>query len=178
MLALAAGLAAKSASPPSSGGPLKTGFRDARWLHLFGAAAEFLPLVETARASGVKVVLSPELWRECRTTVPRPRLAAADAGLVPQDGAGTVHAERPPGSASCSRRSICCCPIRNVEAQRIARRTKLPMERMRVVPHGVDPRLAAGRSAAVPPARRRAAISCSMPARSSPTTSNSASFGR
>ena len=43
--------------------PLEDSLADCRCLHLFGTAAEFLPVVESARQNGVKVVLSPEIWQ-------------------------------------------------------------------------------------------------------------------
>ena len=44
--------------------PFEDSLAGCRCLHLFGTAAEFLPVVESARRSGVKVVLSPESWQD------------------------------------------------------------------------------------------------------------------
>ena len=53
--------------------PFEDSLADARCLHLFGTAAEFLPVVESARRSGVKVVLSPESWQNDADRGPYPR---------------------------------------------------------------------------------------------------------
>ena len=121
--------------------PFEDSLADSRCLHLFGTAAEFLPVVESARRSGVKVVLSPESWQNVeRGPYPRGWLRKT-AAWFKKSGRGVFS--RP---AVWQRELYAAVdlllPNSNVEAQRLARRFKIPLDRLRVVPHGVDPRLA------------------------------------
>ncbi len=123
--------------------PFEDRLGDARCLHLFGTTEEFLPLVETARAHGLKVVLSPELWRET--------IEAGRCGRGPLQRAGTwLHktargllTRTPAWQRDLFAAVDLLLPNSNVEAQCIVHRTNVPLQRMRIVPHGVDPQLAA-----------------------------------
>ena len=122
--------------------PFEDSLAEARCLHLFGTAAEFLPVVESARRSGVKVVLSPESWRNDadRGPYPRGRLRKTAAWFA-KAGRG-VFSRVPVWQRELYAAVDLLLPNSNVEAQRIARRFKLPLDRLRVIPHGVDPHLA------------------------------------
>jgi glycosyltransferase involved in cell wall biosynthesis len=121
--------------------PFEDSLADARCLHLFGTAAEFLPVVESARRSGVKVVLSPESWQNDADRGPYPR------GWLPKSAAWFSKAgrgifSRPPVWQRQLYAAVdLLLPNSNFEAQHIARRFKLSLDRLRVVPHGVDPQL-------------------------------------
>ena len=123
--------------------PFEDRLSDARCLHLFGASPEFLPLVESARASGVKVLLSPELWRETVELGRYKRGAVQKAGAWIHKTARGFFTRTPAWQRELFASVDLLVPNSHVEAQRIARRTKVPLERMRVVPYGVDPRVAA-----------------------------------
>jgi glycosyltransferase involved in cell wall biosynthesis len=123
--------------------PFEDKLSDARFLHLFGASPEFLPLVQCARANGVKVVLSPELWRDPAETGSYKRGAVQKAGAWVHKTARGFFTRTPAWQRELFASVDLLVPNSHVEAQRIARRTKVPLERMRVVPHGVDPRVAA-----------------------------------
>jgi len=123
--------------------PFEDRFADARCLHLFGASAEFLPLVEAARSSGVKVVLSPELWHDAASGGPCGRGVLRKAGAWFHKTARGLFARTPTWQRELFAAVDLLLPNSQMEAQRIAWRTKLPMDRIRVVPHGVDPRVAA-----------------------------------
>jgi glycosyltransferase involved in cell wall biosynthesis len=99
-------------------------------------------LVESAHRSGVKVVLSPELWRDDAHG------GAYGRGWL-QKTAGWFHktarglfTRTPAWQCELFAAVDLLLPNSNAEAQRIARRTKVSMSRLRVIPHGVDPRLA------------------------------------
>ncbi len=123
--------------------PFEDKLADARCLHLFGASPEFLTLVESARANGVKVVLSPELWRNTAATGGYQRGAVQKAGAWIHKTARGFFTRTPAWQRELFASVDLLVPNSHVEAQRIARRTKAPLERMRVVPYGVDPRMAA-----------------------------------
>jgi glycosyltransferase involved in cell wall biosynthesis len=123
--------------------PFEDRLADARCLHLFGASAEFLPLVESARASGVKVLLSPELWRDAAKVIRNKRGAVQKAGDWIHKTARGFFTRTPAWQRELFAAVDLLVPNSHVEAQRIARRSKVPLERMRVVPYGVDPRVAA-----------------------------------
>jgi glycosyltransferase involved in cell wall biosynthesis len=122
--------------------PFEDSLADTRCLHLFGTAAEFLPVVDSARQRGVKVILSPESWQ-----------SGADGGLyprgwLPKAAAWFKKARRgvftkiPAWQRELYAAVDLLLPNSNVEAQQIARRFKLCPDRLRVIPHGVDPRWA------------------------------------
>ena len=124
--------------------PFEDSFADFRCLHLFGTAVEFLPIVESARRSGVKVLLTPETWREDRGRIawayPRGWLQRSRAWF---HKSGRRILSRPPAWQRELYAAVdLLLPNSNVEAQRIARRFKFPLDRLRVIPHGVDPRMA------------------------------------
>jgi glycosyltransferase involved in cell wall biosynthesis len=123
--------------------PFEDRLADAKCLHLFGASAEFLPLVETARANGIKVVLSPELWRGAAESGRNARGALQKAGAWVHKAARGFFTRTPTWQRELFASVDLLLPNSHVEAQRIARRTKAPLERMRVVPFGVDPRIGA-----------------------------------
>ena len=68
-------------------------------------------------------------------------MAAKDGGMVHEGWAGSLFQD-PAWQRELYAAVDLLLPNSNVEAQRIARRFKLPLDRLRVVPHGVDPRLA------------------------------------
>jgi glycosyltransferase involved in cell wall biosynthesis len=122
--------------------PFEDRLSDARYLHLFGASREFLPLVETARANSVKVVLSPELWRNAAESGRNARGALQKTQAWIHKTARGFFTRTPAWQRELFAAVDLLLPNSHVEAQRIARRTKTPLERMRVVPYGVDPRIA------------------------------------
>jgi glycosyltransferase involved in cell wall biosynthesis len=121
--------------------PFEDSLADFRCLHLFGTAAEFLPVVESARRSGIEVVLTPESWQaDDRGPYPRGWLQKT-ATWLRKAGRG-VYSRTPVWQRELYAAVDLLLPNSNVEAQQIVRRFKLPLDRIRVVPHGVDPRLA------------------------------------
>jgi glycosyltransferase involved in cell wall biosynthesis len=123
--------------------PYEDRLADARCLHLFGASQEFLPLVESARASNVKVLLSPELWRDTAEPGRNKRSVVQKAGAWVHKTARGFFTRTPAWQRELFAAVDLLVPNSHIEAQRIARRTKVPLERMRVVPYGVDPRVGA-----------------------------------
>jgi glycosyltransferase involved in cell wall biosynthesis len=122
--------------------PFEDSLADCRRLHLFGTAAEFLPVVESARRSGVKVVLSPETWQDDADRGPYPRGWLQETAAWFTKTSRGIFARTPVWQRELYAAVDLLLPNSNIEAQRIARRFKLPLDRLRVVPHGVDPRLA------------------------------------
>ena len=122
--------------------PFEDSLADSRCLHLFGTAAEFLPVVESARQSGVKVLLSPELWHNDanRDLYPRGWLQKT-ASWFTKAGRG-LFTRTPVWQRELYSAVDMLLPNSNVEARQIARRFKIPLDRLCVIPHGVDPRLA------------------------------------
>jgi glycosyltransferase involved in cell wall biosynthesis len=135
--------------------PFEDSLADCRCLHLFGTAAEFLPVVESARRSGVKVLLSPESWQDGAERGPCPR------GWLKKTAAWFAKAGRggfsriPVWQRELYAAVDLLLPNSNFEAQQIARRFKLSPDRLRVIPHGVDPQLA---EADPEPFRRHAGV--------------------
>jgi glycosyltransferase involved in cell wall biosynthesis len=129
--------------------PFEDQLANARCLHLFGTAADFLPLVESAHSNGVKVVLSPEFWSDGNEDGDSLTVGFWGRGLLRNAGkwfhstARGLFARTPAWQRELFAAVDLLLPNSNLEAQRIARRANVPPERMRVVPHGVDPRLAA-----------------------------------
>lgn len=122
--------------------PFEDSLADSRCLHLFGTAAEFLPVVESARRSGVKVVLSPESWQDDSEGGPYPRgWLKKSVAWFAKAGRG-VFSKTPAWQRELYAAVDLLLPNSNIEAQQIARRFNLPQDRLRVIPHGVDPRLA------------------------------------
>jgi len=122
--------------------PFEDSLAEARCLHLFGTAAEFLPVVESARQSGVKVLLSPESWDCDAANRGRYRRGLRQKMLSWFAKAGRgVFSRIPIWQRELYAAVDLLLPNSNVEAQRIARRFKIPLDRLRVIPHGVDPRL-------------------------------------
>jgi glycosyltransferase involved in cell wall biosynthesis len=129
--------------------PFEDRLSETRCLHLFGTTAEFLPLVETAHAKGVKVVLSPEFWHDSVPSAPHGAQGGLwgrgwlqKTGVWIQRTARGYFSRTPAWQRELFSAADLLVPNSHVEAGRIARRTKIPLSRMRVVPHGVDPRLA------------------------------------
>jgi glycosyltransferase involved in cell wall biosynthesis len=121
--------------------PFEDVLADSRCLHLFGTAVEFLPIVESARRNGVKVVLSPQTWQaDSHGPYPRGWLKKTAAWFA-KTGRG-VFTRTPHWQRELYAAVDLLLPNSNLEAQKIARRFKLPSERLRVIPHGVDPQLA------------------------------------
>jgi glycosyltransferase involved in cell wall biosynthesis len=122
--------------------PFEDSLADCRCLHLFGTAVEFLPIVESARRSGVKVVLSPQAWQNVADGGPYPRgWLQKMAAWFRKTGRG-VFSRAPAWQRELYAAVDLLLPNSNNEAQQIARRFKLPPDRLRVIPHGVDPNLA------------------------------------
>jgi glycosyltransferase involved in cell wall biosynthesis len=122
--------------------PFEDSLAECRYLHLFGTAAEFLPVVETARRHGVKVLLSPERWNSDANRGPYPRgWMQRTAAWFARAGRG-VFERTPVWQRELYTSVDLLLPNSNLEAQQIARRFKLPTDRFRVIPHGVDPQLA------------------------------------
>jgi glycosyltransferase involved in cell wall biosynthesis len=132
--------------------PWEDTLADADLLHLFGTSEEFLPVVEAARQRDVKVVLTPQVWRDvaeqqcvCRSTAQK---MAAWAGKLGQMVCPAWSWRR-----RLYRSVDLLLPHSNLEAQRLMRRYRLPAERIRVVPHGVESRFAQADPAAFVPRR-------------------------
>ena len=111
-------------------------------LHLFGSAAEHLPVVRTARRHDVPVVLSTIAWFDLASYWSQPRwlpgrLRAA-AGFVARAGC--------PRLPSWRRRLYqavdLALPNSNAEAEQLVRYFGLPYERIHVVPNGAAVRFA------------------------------------
>jgi glycosyltransferase involved in cell wall biosynthesis len=119
--------------------PFEDALSDARCLHLFGMRAEFLPIVKAARKNGTRVVLSPESWREDADGGSYPRGWLEKSGAWFAKSVADMFPRTPPWQGELLRAVDLILPNSNVEAQRIARQFKLPVEGLRVVPHGVDP---------------------------------------
>ena len=141
-------LRALSAALPEAGiaarlwRPFEDSLADCRCLHLLGTAAEFLPVVEAARKERAKVVLSPQSWqREADRGSHRRGWLHKTAAWCVKTGAEFL-AKPPAWQRELYAGVDLLLPNSNVEAQQIARRFKLPPDRLRVVPHGVNPRLA------------------------------------
>jgi glycosyltransferase involved in cell wall biosynthesis len=121
--------------------PFEDSLADCRCLHLFGTAAEFLPVVESAHRNGVKVVLSPESRQDDAVRSPYARgWLQKSAAWFRKTGRG-LFSRTPVWQRELYAAVDLLLPNSNVEAQRIVRRFKLPPDHLRVVPHGVDPRL-------------------------------------
>ncbi len=121
--------------------PFEDSLADCRCLHLFGTAAEFLPVVESARQNGVKVVLSPEIWQTGESG-PYPRGWLQNTAAWFAQTGRWLTSRTPAWQRELYASVDLLLPNSNLEAQRIARRFRLGPDRFRVVPHGVDPRLA------------------------------------
>lgn len=122
--------------------PFEDSLADSRCLHLFGTAAEFLPVVEAARRSGVKVVLTPESWQnEVHRGSYRRGWLQKTATWFSKAGRG-LFSRTPVWQRELYAAVDLLLPNSNVEARKIARRFKIPLDRLCVIPHGVDPRLA------------------------------------
>ena len=128
--------------------PWEDSLAEADCLHLFGAADEFLPLVEAARQYQVKVVLSPLSWLEESQRPSEPGLSSRGRTLARKvtAWAGYVGRSIYPRWPSRQRRLYqsvdLLLPNFNAEAQQIIRQFQIPADRMHVVPHGADLRFA------------------------------------
>ena len=122
--------------------PFEDSLSDIRCLHLFGTAAEFLPVVESARLSGVKVLLSPESWQKDGDCGPYARGWLQKTVAWCGSAGRALFSRAPAWQRELYAAVDLLLPNSNIEAQQLARRFKLPPQRLRVVPHGVDPRLA------------------------------------
>ena len=121
--------------------PWEDALTDADLLHLFGTAGEFLPVVEAARRHRVKVVLTPQVWldeaeRQCTCRSASQKIVAWAGNL------GQMVCPAWSWRRRLYRGVDLLVPQSNVEAQQIMRRYRLPAERIRVVPHGVEARFA------------------------------------
>jgi glycosyltransferase involved in cell wall biosynthesis len=125
--------------------PWEDPLTEASCLHLFGTAEEFRPVVEMARQLHIPVVLSPLAWlpeagQSADPSGRRPlaRKMAAWAGHLGQ----SVYPRWPSPHRQLYQSVDLVLPHSNAEAQQIIRQFRVPGERIRVVPHGADPRLA------------------------------------
>ena len=128
--------------------PWEDSLAGADCLHLFGAAEEFLPLVEAARQQSVKVVLSPL----ARLELPRRPSGSAVPARKPTVLRRWIAWAAQTGRSACMPRPTwrrrlydavdLLLPGSNAEAQQIMRQFRVPPERIRVVPEGADLRFA------------------------------------
>ena len=128
--------------------PWEDSLAEADCLHLFGAADEFLPLVEAARRHQVKVVLSPLTWLEDAKRPYELKLSAAGRMLARKATAWAGYIGRsvcprwPSRQRSLYQAVDLLLPNFNAEAQQLMRQFQIPADRMQVVPHGADLRFA------------------------------------
>ncbi len=122
-------------------------------LHLFGAAEEFLPLVDSALRQGLKVVLSPDSVPS--HTIPTRFVPPLFRGAVARlsrylSGASNVAARlvpagwmrRPGWQSELFHRANVLLSHTNAEAQQWIRQFDLPAAGVRVLPYAVNPKLA------------------------------------
>jgi glycosyltransferase involved in cell wall biosynthesis len=123
--------------------PFEDSLAETRCLHLFGTFPEFLPVVESARRNEVKVLLTPETWQASAHPGRYPRgWLRKSAVWFAKTGRG-VFSRTPAWQRELYASVDLLLPNSNLEAQQIARRFKLPMDHLSVIPHGVDPHFAA-----------------------------------
>ena len=121
--------------------PFEDSLADSRCLHLFGTAAEFLPVVEFAREIRARSCCRPNPGKSGLIPAPIPAGGCKNQQLGSEDGRG-FFSRTPAWQRELYAAVDLLLPNSNSEAQQIARRFKLPPDRLRVIPHGVDPRLA------------------------------------
>ncbi len=92
--------------------PWEDKLAEADCLHLFGSAAEHLPLIEAAHNLGVPVALSTIAWFDLDSLRREPRSAPRRALACASSSPGRWRRVCLPGVESCIRPPIYCCPIR------------------------------------------------------------------
>ena len=120
--------------------PYEDALSEARCLHLFGTAPEFLDLAKSAQDCGLKVVLTPQTWQEDGRNLGNARSWLGKAAAHVANAGQWLFSPAPAWQRDLYRAVDMLLPNSTIEAQRILRRFKLPAEKVRVVPHGVDPR--------------------------------------
>ncbi len=138
MLALAAALPAAGISA-RLWRPYEDALGEARCLHLFGTSPEFLRVVESAQACGIRVVLSPQMWHEEDGSCGNPRTWLEKARAAVSKAGQWMFSQSPKWQRDLYGAVDLLLPNSKSEGQQILRRCKLPAGQIRVVPHGVDP---------------------------------------
>jgi glycosyltransferase involved in cell wall biosynthesis len=113
---------------------------DARLLHLFGMSHEGLALARTARALGVRVVLSPICWFEPRALFALARTPLHGAGDLGRWALRLLAPRLPSWRRSLFGLADAVLPNSPSEARQLARLFGVPLDRLHVVPNGVDDR--------------------------------------
>ncbi len=114
-------------------------------LHLVGSAPEMIPLAEAARRQGIRVVVSPVAWFSWRSAWGEARSAAVRLRAL--SGLALRHAFPRLGTWRDRLYHLADRLLPNswAEARQLERLFRVPVERIRVVPNGADPRLALAR---------------------------------
>ena len=113
-----------------------------RCLHLFGSAAEHLPLVEAARRAGLPVVLSTIAWFDWRAYWRQPGGLLERAKSVTGYFARSAFPQLPSWRRRLYQAADLLLPNSNAEAAQLMRYFQVPVEKIHVVPNGADPRFA------------------------------------
>ncbi len=113
-------------------------------LHIFGSVKECLGLMQVASARGVKVVLESIFWSDFRRALFEEGEASKKAEMVFRHAAKLVFPFFPSPRREMFRTADIICPNSQNEALQISKLFKMPMNKMFVVPNGVDSRF--GRS--------------------------------
>lgn len=128
--------------------PWEESLAQADCLHLFGSEPAHLPVVETARRLGLRVVLSPIAWFDLascwREPWPVARRLAACGKFVARAALPALPSWRRKLYHAVDR----LLPNSQIEAEQLMRYFGVKARRIRVVPNGAEPRFASGDPAA------------------------------
>lgn len=122
--------------------PWEESLSEGRCLHLFGSAAEHVPLVEAARRAEVPVVLSTIAWFDWRAYWREPGSLPRRATAVIGYFARTALPRLPSWRRRLYHEVDLLLPNSNAEAAQLMRYFEVPVEKIQVVPNGADPRFA------------------------------------
>jgi glycosyltransferase involved in cell wall biosynthesis len=111
-------------------------------LHVFGSVKDCLALMEVARARKVKVVLESIFWSDFRRAFFEDGPISKKAELVVRHGMKLIFPFFPSSRRKMFQVSDSIFPNSENEAKQISRLFSVPMEKMFVVPNGVDSRFA------------------------------------
>ncbi|MGD2279013.1 MAG: glycosyltransferase [Candidatus Omnitrophota bacterium] len=115
-------------------------------LHIFGSVKECLGLMKTARAKGVKVALASIFWSDFCRAFYEEGPPAKKAEMVIRHAMKIVFPFFPSPRRSMFRTADIVFPNSEGEARQISRLFSIPIEKMFVVPNGVDRKYADGSS--------------------------------
>jgi glycosyltransferase involved in cell wall biosynthesis len=111
-------------------------------LHVFSSVKDCLGLAETAKARGVKVVVSPVLWSDFRRAVHTDGGLRAKADLFARHAAKLLFPRFPSGRRRLLGIADLVFPNSEAEKRQIARLFAIDPGKIRVVSNGVDPQFA------------------------------------